>query len=175
MYIDPNDLRSCSMAGAFLMIGGKWKPHIIWYLNIAPNCTLRYGELKRDMPWKISHKVFAQQLRELEEDQIIERHDLGDIKRPHVEYTLTERGKFLAPALLYLRDWGNYFGERFDDASLARTQGCWRDDTISYGYESSEHPGLSVHISFSVDKTKPELEAGVSPDAKIVIEEPPEA
>lgn len=67
----PNDLRSCSLADAFMTIGGKWKPYIVWYLNTAPNLTMRYGELKRHIPWTISHKMYAQQLHELEDDGII--------------------------------------------------------------------------------------------------------
>ena len=71
MLENPNDLRSCSLADAFMTIGGKWKPYIVWYLNTAPDLTMRYGELKRHIPWTISHKMYAQQLHELEADGII--------------------------------------------------------------------------------------------------------
>ena len=145
-----NDLMSCSLSYAFYTIGGKWKPYIIWYLNCAPNYTLRYGELKRSIPWKISHKMFAQQLKELEGDGLILRREYSDEQVMRVEYSLTDKGRFIVPVILYLRDWGTVFGDGFPISSLGRTKGDWDGPTIHYEYASDEHENMSVAIDFNV-------------------------
>ena len=45
-------------------IGGIWKAPILWRLK---NNTMRYGELRKDIP-HISDTMLTAQLRELEED-----------------------------------------------------------------------------------------------------------
>ncbi len=129
MLENPNDLRSCSLADAFMTIGGKWKPYIVWYLNTAPDLTMRYGELKRHIPWTISHKMYAQQLHELEADGIITRHEYMEGNIRVVDYTLTEAGRFLVPAILYL-------------ARLARR--LWRLSRFN-AYAYAGHVGGRVH------------------------------
>lgn len=151
-----NDLMSCTLAYAFYTIGGKWKPYIIWYLKCAPNNTLRYGELKRNIPFKISHKMFSQQLKELETDGLISRCEYNDEVVPRVEYQLTEMGQFVAPVMLYLRDWGAMFGKDFSPNALERSKGDWQGELISYGYASKDNPNLSVKIEFNVGREKEE-------------------
>ena len=51
------------------VIGGKWKPIILCHLGNGP---IRTGELKRQIP-TITQKMLTQQLRELEEDRIVDR------------------------------------------------------------------------------------------------------
>ena len=53
-------LESCTLNFAFSAISGKWKPCILWYLHSAPGGVCRYGELKRLVPYDISHKIFTQ-------------------------------------------------------------------------------------------------------------------
>lgn len=147
MLLDENDLTSCSLSYVFSVIDGKWKPFIIWYLYKAPEGFCRYGELKRNIPWKISNKMFTQQLKELEDANIITRTEY-DEKPLRVEYRLTESGKLLAPAILYLRDWGAAFGKRWTKEDLLeRTLGDYRNGTLHYGHESEELNG-KVEISF---------------------------
>ena len=155
MLENPNDLRSCSLADAFMTIGGKRKPYIVWYLNTAPDNTMRYGELKRHIPWTISHKMYAQQLHELEDDGIIPRREYMDGNIRVVDYTLTEAGRFLVPAILYLRDWRAVFGG-FPASTLTRTQGSWEDETITYRCEAGDDSGLSAAIAFDVARTREE-------------------
>lgn len=142
-----DDLTTCSLSYAFSAISGKWKPFIIWYLNAAEDNTCRYGELKRRVPWKISHKIFTQQLRELELAKIIVRREYDE--RPmRVEYSLTDQGRLLAPVILYLRDWGAVFNEKFDaEDLLQRTQGRREGDLLRYGF-ASESLGKSVRLDF---------------------------
>lgn len=160
----PNDLRSCSLADAFMTIGGKWKPYIVWYLNTAPNNTMRYGELKRHIPWTISHKMYAQQLHELEDDGIITRHEYMEGNIRVVDYTLTEAGRFLVPAILYLRDWRAVFGG-FPASALTRTQGSWEDETISYHCEATDDSGIAATVTFDVARTREESLADSEGDA----------
>lgn len=148
MLQDKNDLNSCGLSFAFNNISGKWKPFIIWYLFSSPEGVCRYGELKRKIPWDISHKMFSQQLTELEQAKIINRIEY-DEKPLRVEYSLTEAGKLLAPAILYLRDWGTAFGEQFTCEDLvSRTLAEVHDSNFYYGY-NSEELGKSVSICFS--------------------------
>lgn len=146
MYYDGKE-KKCSLKFAMSAISGKWKAFIIWYLGAALPETRRYGELKHSIPWDISHKVFSQQLQELERDGIIIRREY-DEKPLRVEYTLTEAGKMLMPAILYLRDWGMIFGAGFKPEIMTeRSQGKIEGDTINYAYESKDI-SKSIHISF---------------------------
>ncbi|WP_430787711.1 winged helix-turn-helix transcriptional regulator [Virgibacillus flavescens] len=80
---------------------GKWKALILWYLHDE---TLRFGELRRLLP-DVSQKVLTQQLRELEEDGLVERTAHPEVP-PRVEYTLSPYGKELEPTLQLLYQWG---------------------------------------------------------------------
>ncbi len=151
-----NDLLSCSLNYAFYTIGGKWKPYIIWYLNCAENNTMHYGELKRRIPYKISHKMFAQQLKELEADGLITRDEYDDGVSTRVKYSISEKGKFIVPVILYMRDWGTIFGDEFPISSLGRTKGDWQGKTIRYGYTSESDPNISLNIEFHVGIEKEE-------------------
>lgn len=92
---------SCGLDAALAVIGGKWKPLVLYHL--ARN-TLRYGELERAVG-AVTHKVLIQQLKELEADGIVKRVDHGEIP-PHVDYSLTKFGQTLAGALASLCQWG---------------------------------------------------------------------
>ncbi|OUL86356.1 winged helix-turn-helix transcriptional regulator, partial [Paraburkholderia hospita] len=62
---------SCGIEVALTVIGGKWKPLVLFHLNHGPR---RFGELKR-LVTGISEKVLIQQLRELADDGVIIRRD----------------------------------------------------------------------------------------------------
>ncbi|SHJ06794.1 transcriptional regulator, HxlR family [Clostridium cavendishii DSM 21758] len=51
---------SCEVELALHIIGGKWKPIILWRLK--DNSTLRYGELKKTIK-NITPKMLTEQLR----------------------------------------------------------------------------------------------------------------
>ena len=88
------------------IIGGKWKMPILWRLKDKP---WRYSELKKSIG-KITHKMLAQQLRELEEDGLISRKVFASVP-PKVEYSITEKGSTTIPIIENLRKWGEDFKE----------------------------------------------------------------
>ncbi len=89
------------------VIGGKWKPVILCHLTEG---THRFGELKREMP-AITQKMLTQQLRELEEDAIIDRKVYVQVP-PKVEYSLTEYGLTVKELLNVMSQWGEQHQER---------------------------------------------------------------
>lgn len=91
----------CGLDAAVDVIGGKWKPLLLWALEDGPR---RYGELRREVDG-ISEKVLIQQLRELQRDGIVAR-TVHEQVPPKVEYSLTARGVALNDALGPLGDWG---------------------------------------------------------------------
>ncbi|MEM8907508.1 MAG: winged helix-turn-helix transcriptional regulator, partial [Bacteroidota bacterium] len=70
------------------------------------NSAKRFGQINRFIP-SISNKVLTEQLRELEEDGIIERHVLADRVPVNVEYCLSEKGKTIVPILNLMEAWGS--------------------------------------------------------------------
>ena len=97
----------CAMDITMHFVGGKWKTVVMWYLK---NKTLRFTELKKIIP-DITEKMLSIQLKELEGDGLIRRKVIG-VKPPiKVEYSLTEFGKTLIPALDAVAKWGRTVGE----------------------------------------------------------------
>lgn len=98
---------TCGLDAAVDVIGGKWKPLILWELHPQPR---RFGELRRAIPG-ISEKMLIQQLREMEADGIVHREVYREVP-PKVEYSLTEFGASLNRALTPLSEWGERHMER---------------------------------------------------------------
>ncbi|MEU6821717.1 helix-turn-helix domain-containing protein [Streptomyces atriruber] len=94
---------ACGLDAAVDVVGGKWKPMILWALHSGT--TLRFGELKRHIVG-VSEKVLIQQLRELESDGIVHREVYREVP-PKVEYSLTALGESLNTALVPLGLWGD--------------------------------------------------------------------
>ncbi len=90
----------CSLVHAMNIIGGKWKPIILYLLA---NGSLRYGKLLLFTP-TISRKVLTEQLKELEDDGLILREKFAETP-PRVEYSLSEKGQALLPVLKSLSNW----------------------------------------------------------------------
>ena len=93
---------NCPLTFALNFIGGKWRLPIIWALS--KNGTMRYNELKRSIDG-ITNMMLTQSLKELELNGIINRQQYMEIP-PRVEYSLTDNGKELIPALKALASWG---------------------------------------------------------------------
>lgn len=92
----------CPVTTTLEVIGGKWKPAILWELR--QHQVRRFGALKRALP-NITQKMLTQQLRELEADDIIHRKVYAEVP-PRVEYTLTDYGQSLTPILHEMAYWG---------------------------------------------------------------------
>jgi DNA-binding HxlR family transcriptional regulator len=101
----------CGLEAALAVVGGKWKPIVLWHLADGPR---RFGELRRSVVG-ISEKMLIQQLREMQGDGIVAREDFREIP-PHVEYSLTEFGGSLLEALRPLCDWGGEHMARIGEA-----------------------------------------------------------
>lgn len=90
----------CFVDYGFKRVGGKYKGRILWVLKDG---VLRYGELKRAIVG-VTPKMLTQTLRELEEDELINRKVFLEVP-PKVEYTLTATGEELIPFIDLLRSW----------------------------------------------------------------------
>ncbi|MGL6199251.1 MAG: winged helix-turn-helix transcriptional regulator [Lachnospiraceae bacterium] len=85
------------------VLGGKWKLEILYYIAIRD--IHRFGELRRHIG-EITESSLTKQLRELEADGFLFRHDFKEIP-PHVEYTLTEFGESFISVLNFMKEWGD--------------------------------------------------------------------
>ena len=94
-------LSECPVRPAIDVIEGKWKPIVVNALKLRP---LRFGQLRRHAQ-EATRKVLTEQLRELEEDQIISRKAFGQ-RWERVEYELTTYGRTLVPILTLMAKWG---------------------------------------------------------------------
>ena len=83
---------TCPVFVTLRVIGGKWKPLILWNLREGP---MRFSLLMRCIGG-ITQKMLTQQLREMEADRLIKR----------LEYSITAYGKTLQPVLGSMADWG---------------------------------------------------------------------
>jgi DNA-binding HxlR family transcriptional regulator len=93
------------------VIGGKWKVVILCHLTKG---TKRTCELKKLMP-NITQKMLTQQLKELQEDNIVYREVYNQVP-PKVEYSLTEYGWSLKEVLDLLCSWGeNHIEQMYPD------------------------------------------------------------
>src|SRR6478609_10363861 len=99
----------CGIEAALAVVGGKWKPVILWHLATEPR---RFGELRR-LVVGISEKMLIQQLREMQRDGIVARKDFREIP-PRVEYALTPFGVTLTNALQPLCAWGKEHMKRIE-------------------------------------------------------------
>ncbi|MCB1161314.1 MAG: helix-turn-helix domain-containing protein [Candidatus Krumholzibacteriia bacterium] len=91
----------CPVTATMGVIGGKWKPIILWSLSGG---TRRFGELRRHIP-AVTQKMLTQQLRELESDGVVLRRVFAEVP-PRVEYSLSDYGRTLLPVLRAMSRWG---------------------------------------------------------------------
>ncbi|MFD2703497.1 winged helix-turn-helix transcriptional regulator [Paenibacillus shunpengii] len=96
-----NKKYNISVEATLEVIGGKWKSVILCHLTHGRKRT---SDLRRLMP-NITQKMLTQQLRELEEDGIVNRISYNEVP-PRVEYELTEYGWSLKPILDSMCNWG---------------------------------------------------------------------
>ena len=95
--------RCPTMSAVQRVLGGKWKIELLYYISVRN--MRRFGELRRQIG-EISESALTKQLRELEMDGFLIRHDYKEVP-PHVEYTLTDLGQSFIPILDTLKQWGD--------------------------------------------------------------------
>jgi DNA-binding HxlR family transcriptional regulator len=99
MPLSPDKTYACPVQLTLDVVGGKWKPLILWLLRKGPR---RYNDLLKAMP--VTHKVLTQQLRQLERDGLVARHVTS---APHLrtDYRLTAFGETLRPVMNEMAAW----------------------------------------------------------------------
>jgi DNA-binding HxlR family transcriptional regulator len=110
----------CPVEITLAVIGGKYKPLLLHYLEA--NKVLRFGQL-RQLVTSASKKMLTQQLRELEENDLVHRK-VYKVVPPKVEYSLTERGKSLQPVLKEMGLWGARHARHY-----GKSIGHWQNKT----------------------------------------------
>lgn len=96
--VDPED---CPIDLTLQVMGGRWKPLILYNLREGPR---RFNELRRLMP-SVTQRMLTQHLRELEADGILDRH-VRAVVPPHVSYEISAEGRSLLPVLDAMATWG---------------------------------------------------------------------
>lgn len=91
----------CPITVTVDIIGGKWKPIIIWLL--LKEKTLRFGEITNRIPG-MALKVLSRSLKELEADGILIRTAYPEVP-PRVEYSLSPKGESLRQIIDLLSVW----------------------------------------------------------------------
>ena len=93
-------MKDCPVKYALDVLSGKWTMYIL-----TENESIRFNELQRQVGG-ISALMLSRTLGELEEHGLVLRREFQAIP-PHVEYSLTELGRALTPALDMLGRWGH--------------------------------------------------------------------
>ncbi|GEM45279.1 winged helix-turn-helix transcriptional regulator [Deinococcus cellulosilyticus] len=91
----------CPTGFTLKVIGGRWKVPILYLLFARPH---RFAELRRGLSG-VTEKMLTQQLRELEEDGVVQRRVYDQVP-PKVEYSLTGYGETLKPVIMAISSWG---------------------------------------------------------------------
>lgn len=100
---------NCPVEATLSLIGGKYKPLILWHLINQP---LHYMELQRLIP-KATPKMLSQQLHDLEDCGMIYREVIPE-KPPKTIYSLTTFGQSIIPLLDAMCQWGTNYLEGLD-------------------------------------------------------------
>ena len=100
---------NCPVEATLSLIGGKYKPLILWHLVARP---LHYMELQRRIP-SATPKMLTQQLRDLEECGMIHREVIPE-KPPKTVYSLTAFGESIIPVIDSMCQWGTNYMDGLD-------------------------------------------------------------
>ena len=90
----------CPLEHAMAMIGGKWKPILLYHLSTE---TLRFSQLRRKIP-QATDQMLTRHLREMEADGLVSRTVFAQVP-PRVEYALTPSAVRLLPLLDQVVKW----------------------------------------------------------------------
>ena len=116
---------ACPIRQVVSRFGDKWSMLVLYMLHTSERQqvgdqgsvvtgVLRFNEIRRLMT-DCSQKMLSQTLKNLEQSHLVHREVYPEVP-PRVEYSLTETGKSLMPALTALIAWGKeHFNEVVTD------------------------------------------------------------
>ena len=105
---------TCPIRHVLSRFGDKWSMLVLFLLSRSETGVMRFNELRRFMS-DCSQKMLSQTLKRLEQSHLVHRQVFPEVP-PRVEYSLTETGKSLMPAITALIDWGKqHFNEVITD------------------------------------------------------------
>ena len=84
------------------LVGKRWTGAIV-YVLLENRRPMRFSEVGAAVP-QMSDRLLSERMKELEARGIVER-EVREGSPARVEYSLTEMGRELAPALRELREW----------------------------------------------------------------------
>ncbi len=117
----------CGVTVTQLVIGGKWKPHLI-------NCITRGYRRPADFQKIITgatKRVLTHQLNELEQMGVV-RKTVYPVVPMKVEYFLTGLGESLVPVIRMMDDWGNRHRELFDETGKCKSMPAHFPDAVRH-------------------------------------------
>jgi len=102
MNHDFADERMCpKYEGAINILGKRWTGLI---LHVLLRGAVRFKDIREMVP-QMSDKMLSERLKELEEQEILERKVYPEIP-VRIEYELTKKGKDLRPVIESIHEWG---------------------------------------------------------------------
>ena len=105
---------ACPIRHVISRFGDKWSMLVLFMLHRSETGILRFNEIRRLMT-DCSQKMLSQTLKNLEQSHLVHREVYPEVP-PRVEYSLTNTGKSLMPAIMALIDWGKeHFNEVVTD------------------------------------------------------------
>jgi DNA-binding HxlR family transcriptional regulator len=105
--LDTPSREECPVQVTLDVIGGRWKPLVIYHLRSG---TRRFNEFRRLIPG-VTQRMLTQTLRELERDGIVRREVFPEVP-PRVEYSTTPLGDSLRPVMDAMAEWGERAGRK---------------------------------------------------------------
>ena len=105
---------ACPIRNVISRFGDKWSMFVLFMLHRSETGILRFNEIRRLMT-DCSQKMLSQTLKNLEQSHLVHREVYPEVP-PRVEYSLTDTGKSLMPAIMALIEWGKeHFNEVVTD------------------------------------------------------------
>ncbi|GAB6087682.1 winged helix-turn-helix transcriptional regulator [Alkaliphilus crotonatoxidans] len=103
----------CPYVTSQKVLTGKWSMYILYLLSDGP---IRFNELQRKLPENITHATLSRQLKMLEKEGLIVRHEYAQLP-PKVEYSLSEIGDKFKVVLNALEVWGKDYIDYLNDST----------------------------------------------------------
>ena len=103
---------ACPIRQVISRFGDKWSLLVLFLLNRSDTGVLRFNEMRRFMT-DCSQKMLSATLKNLEKSHLVHREVYAEVP-PRVEYSLTETGRSLMPAINALIEWAH---EHFDEVA----------------------------------------------------------